>query len=328
MDRVRDTAARRHLARQTTDCYSRWIKQFLQFNRRNGAWRTPAELRGGDVSAFLTHLAVERRCARSTQTQAMNAILFLYRDVLAEELPPDHLGPIAGERAQRRARVPTVLSGDEVRRVIGAMRAGSMHRLMAELMYGTGLRVAECCMLRVRDLDFDRGQIVVRGGKGDRDRVVMLPKALIGRLAEQTRRVRARQQRDLARGGGSAPLPDVLSNKVPYAADDWRWQFVFQSSSARVDATGVQQRWHAHPGVVGRAVREAARLAGVSKRVSPHTFRQSFATHLLEAGYDVRQVQTLLGHERLETTMIYTHVMNKPAIAVSSPLDRLAVVAG
>jgi integron integrase len=326
MERLHDVAARRHLARHTIDCYSRWVVQFLQFSRVGERWRTPAELRGADVSAFLTHLAVDRRSARSTQTQALNAIVFLYRDVLADELGPDHLGPIDGLRSDRRARVPTVLSAAEVGRVLGAMAEGSMFRLMAETMYGTGLRVAECCQLRVRDVDFERDQILVRGGKGDRDRVVMLPRAVAGRLGEQVRRVRGRHARDVARGGGEAPLPDVLMNKVPYAERDWRWQFVFASNVARRDPGGVPgPRWHAHPGVVGRAVRAAAVAAGVAKRVSPHTFRHSFATHLLEAGYDVRQVQQLLGHAKLETTMIYTHVMNRPAVAVASPLDRLGV---
>jgi integron integrase len=326
MERFADTAARRHLARATIECYSRWVREFLTFSRQEGRWRPPAELRGEDVSAFLTYLAVERRCARSTQTQAMNAIVFLYRDVLGDELGPDHLGPIAGVRAGRRARVVTVLSPDEVRRVIGAMAEGSMFRLMAETMYGTGLRVAECCQLRVRDVDFDRDQIIVRGGKGDRDRVVMLPRTLAGRLGEQVRWVRARHARDVAKGGGEVPLPDVLMNKVPYAERDWRWQFVFPSRVARRDGDGVPgPRWHAHPGIVCRAVRGAAVKAGVAKRVSPHTFRHSFATHLLEAGYDVRQVQQLLGHAKLETTMLYTHVVNRPAVAVASPLDRLGV---
>ncbi len=323
MDRLADAAARRHLAATTTECYSRWVREFLTFSRQGGRWRTPAELRGEEVSAFLTHLATDRRCARSTQTQAMNAIVFLYRDVLAGELGEDHLGPIAGTRAGRRARVPTVLSVDEVRRVISAVAEGSMHRLMVEVLYGTGLRVAECCTLRVRDVDFDRGQILVRGGKGDRDRVVMLPGVLVGRLGEQVRRVRGRHARDAAKGGGAVPLPDVLLNKVPYAERDWRWQFVFASGVSRRQVDGVRVRWHAHPGVLARTVQAAAVRAGVGKRVTPHTFRHSFATHLLEAGYDVRQVQQLLGHAKLETTMVYTHVMNRPAVAVASPLDRL-----
>ncbi len=200
-----------------------------------------------------------------------------------------------------------------------------MHGLMIELLYGTGLRVMECCTLRVRDIDFDRGQVVVRGGKGDKDRVVMLPGSLRERLAEQVGRVRLRHGRDVGKGGGHVPLPASLANKCPYAERDWRWQFVFPSVVLRRDDGGLGTRYHADPGAVGRTVREAARAAGIAKRVSPHTFRHSFATHLLESGYDVRQVQQLLGHQSLETTMIYTHVMNKPAVAVTSPLDRLAV---
>ena len=238
LERMADVAARRHLAANTIECYSRWVREFLAFCRVDGRWREPCELRGAEVSAFLTHLATERRAARSTQTQAMNAVVFLYRDVLADELGADHLGIIDGLRSGRRARVPTVLSVDEVRRVIGAVRETSVHRLMVETLYGTGLRVMECCTLRVRDVDFDRDQIVVRGGKGDRDRVVMLPRTLAARLGEQVRRVRQRHARDVAKGGGRVPVPDVLANSVqghavPYAADDWRWQFVFSSGVAR-----------------------------------------------------------------------------------------------
>jgi site-specific recombinase XerD len=200
---------------------------------------------------------------------------------------------------------------------------------MMRLLYGTGMRVSECCTVRLRDVDFDRGQIIVRGGKGDQDRIVMLPATLRGDLAEQCRKVRSRHERDVKKGGGWVPLclseqgAAELEHKVPYAQRDWRWQFLFPSASLQRDEDGNGYRWHVHPGVLGRAVRNAAKHAGVSKRVSPHTFRHSFATHLLEAGYDIRQVQSLLGHARLETTMIYTHVVNRPAVAVTSPLDRL-----
>ena len=269
LERMGELAARRHLAANTVECFPHWVREFLAFCRVDGWWREPCESRGAEVAAFLTHLAVGRRAARSTQTQAMNAIVFLYRDVLAEELGADHLGPIEGLRTGRRARVPTVLSVDEVRRVIGAVRETSVHRLMVETLYGTGLRVMECCRLRVRDVDFDRDQIVVRAGKGDRDRVVMLPRTLAARLGEQVRRVRQRHARDAAQGGGRAPVPDVLANKVPYAADDWRWQFVFASGVARRDpADGARVRWHAHPGVLARTVAAAAVRAEVGKRVT------------------------------------------------------------
>ena len=218
-----------------------------------------------------------------------------------------------------------MLSRGEAARVIDAVAPSATHRLMIELLYGTGLRVAECCTLRLRDLDFDRWQVVVRGGKGDKDRMVMMPQALVGRLGDQCRRVRVLHGRDMARGGGYVPLPDAIAHKVRYAEHDWRWQYLFPSSTLRRGADGRGYRWHAHAGVLDRTIKLAARRAGLSKRVSAHTFRHSFATHLLEAGYDVRQVQDLLGHASLKTTMLYTHVMNKPAVVVQSPLDRLAV---
>jgi len=339
LDRVALVAKRLHYSANTITCYQRWIAEFLSFCRDNGRWRQPAELGASHVQAFLTHLAVHRKVAASTQNQATNAIVFLYRRVLVDELPADHLGKFVAERSKRPVRIPTVLSTDEVSRIIAAMEstgeAGRPRTLMVQLLYGTGMRLMEVHQLRLRDLDFDRGQILIRQGKGDKDRLVMMPQRLRAPLLEQARRVRALHQRDLARGRGFAPVPDVLLNKVPYAADDWRWQFLFPSQSAapitierqRADGTiAAEQRYvrhHAAVGVLDRFIRAAVRNAGVSKRVTAHTFRHSFATHLLEAGYDIRQVQTLLGHQRLETTMIYTHVMNKPAIAVSSPLDRL-----
>lgn len=325
LQRIRDVGMRRRLARSTISRYQDWIIQFLRFSRSGSNWRHPRELFAVDVEAYLTHLARHRRVSASTQNQAMCAIVFLYKQVLAEELGEDHLGRFEAERARRPIRVPTVLSIDEVQSVIQVIAPRSMHRLMVELLYGTGLRVSECCQLRLRDLDFERGQIIVRGGKGDKDRIVMLPQALRGRLGEQCRRVRAMHQRDLRHGGGNVQLPDPLANKVPYTECDWRWQFAFPSATVRRDQAGRGFRWFAHPGVLDRTICNAARRAGLSKRVTAHTFRHSFATHLLETGYDIRQVQTLLGHANVETTMVYTHVMNKPAIAVKSPLDAIAV---
>jgi integron integrase len=217
------------------------------------------------------------------------------------------------------------LSVDEVRRLIEAMTPGSAARTMAALMYGTGLRVMECCTLRVRDVDFDRRQIVVRGGKGDKDRVVMLPAALVGPLADQIRRVRHRHALDVERGGGVVPLPDSLLHKAAYAQQDWRWQFVFPSAALRRDEAGRGCRWWTDPSTLDRKIRQAARMANIAKRVTCHTLRHSFATHLLEQGWDIRQVQTLLGHTSVRTTMVYTHVMSQPSIAVRSPLDQLAV---
>ena len=286
-------------------------------------WRHPRDLGAAEVGAFLTYLAVERRLSASTQNQATNAIVFLYKHVLAE-LPENHLGRFVAERSKRPKRVPTVLSDSEVRRVIEEMPPRSVRKLMVRLLYKTGLRVTEACTLRLRDVDFDREQIVVRSGKGDKDRIVMLPVSLRGDLLEQMRQVRHRHPRDLAKGCGHVPLPPVLEIKVPYAQTDWRWQYLFPSVVMRRDEQGRGVRWHADTGVLDRFIRDAARKAGVAKRVSPHTFRHSFATHLLEAGYDIRQVQSLLGHANLQTTMIYTHVMNRPAVSVASPLDRLA----
>jgi integron integrase len=277
------------------------------------------------VEAFLNDLACRRRVAASTQNQALCAIVFLYRQVLADELGENHLGRFAAERARRPARVPTVLSANQVAQLLDAMTPGSMHRTMTQLLYGGGLRLMECCTLRLRDVDFDRRQIVVRGGKSDKDRVVMLPARCIGELAEQSRQVRRLHETDVRRGGGYVPLPTPLLHKAPYARQDWRWQFLFPSTVMRRDDQARGFRWHTDPSKLDAEIRRATRSANVAKRVTAHTLRHSFATHLLEQGYDVRQVQTLLGHQSLQTTMIYTHVTNRPAVAVTSPLDRLAI---
>ena len=233
LQRVCDVGLRRHLAKVTIECYQLWITQFLRFCRVEGKWRHPREIRAADVGAFLTHLARDRKLSASSQNQATCAIVFLFKQVLVDELGADHLGQFEFERSHRPARVPTVLSADETLRVIETMKPSSMHRLMTELLYGSGLRVSECCTLRLRDLDFDRGQIIVRGGKGDKDRVVMMPRVLRERLAAQYRTVRAQHARDVRRDGGYVPLPDSLRHKVPYARQDWRWQFVFPSVTLR-----------------------------------------------------------------------------------------------
>jgi integron integrase len=324
LDQMQAVGRRRHLSPRTITCYQAWVKDFLRFHREGDRWRHPRELAEREVEAYLTHLAVKRRLSASSQNQATNALVYLYKRVLGDELGKDHLGKFAAERSRRRARVPTVLSESEVQRVIRAIEHPTW-RLMAELLYGTGLRVSECCALRVRDVDFERGQIIVRGGKGDKDRIVMLPVSLRGNLEEQVARVRERHALDMAVGGGFTPVPDAVANKVKYAERDVRWQYLFPSAVMRRDGADRGFRWHADPGALSRVITVACKRSGVGKRVTPHTFRHSFATHLLEHGYDVRQVQTLLGHEKLETTMIYTHVMNKPAVAVQSPLDRLQI---
>jgi integron integrase len=270
-----------------------------------------------EVEAFLTRLAVNRRVAESTQNQALGAILFLYRHVVRKDL-----GSLDAVRASRPKRLPTVLSKDEARRLIAAMPEKGAHRLIVELLYGTGMRISECCQLRVCDLDFDRGQILIRGAKGNKDRATMLPRSLEERLEAQVEFVRLRHERDVEKGAGYAPVPTSLEHKRQGAAREFRWQFVFGSTVARPDReTGRVIRWYAHPGAVDRSVKQAADIARIGKRVTCHTLRHSFATHLLENGYDIRTVQELLGHKSVETTMIYTHVMSKPGLGVRSPLD-------
>lgn len=331
LQRLDATCWRDHLANATREQYKRWVEQFLRFHRRpDGTWRGPEDLRGPEVGAFLTYLAVERRLAESSQNQALCAIVYLYGQVLGDELGKDHLGDIRGLRSTRPKLLPTVLSVPEVQRLLSAME-GEMG-LMVRLLYGTGMRIGECCTLRVRDVDFDRSQIMVRQGKGKKDRMLMLPSSLHGPLTDHLRMRREMHERDLQAHGGYVPLPDSVSNRAPGNEREWAWQYVFASSMARYNPgpdgklRGV--RWHRSPAFLHRALGAAARAVGIAKRVSPHTLRHSFATHLLEQGWDIRQVQTLLGHVSVETTMIYTHVMNKPGVTVASPLDRMAVTPG
>lgn len=319
-------ARRRGLARATQDVYAYWVSDYLRFSaQKHGEWKRPEELRTDDVETYLNHLVGNRHLAGSTQNQALCAILFLYQHVLEDVLPQDHLGKFVLLRSKRSNRIPTVLSIDEVRRVIEAVPPDRISRLMIELMYGTGMRVSEVCTLRIRDVDLGRAQIIVRAAKGDKDRLVMLPKSLHQRLEAQVAHVEERWRRDVARGGGYAPVPEALAHKRPRAGKELPWQFVFPSVVMRRDESGQGTRWHADSSALDRAVYVAAKRTGIGKRVTCHTFRHSFATHVLEAGYDIRQLQTLLGHSNLKTTMIYTHVMNKPSIAVRSPLDGLSV---
>lgn len=325
LDRLVVVARHRRLADATVDAYSFWIRSYLSFvAAQRGEWVPPEQLNTPDAEAFLNHLVLEKRLSASSQNQALNALVFLYRHVLENTIPQDHLGKFALLRSRRKQRVPTVLSKTEVALLLQSMSVRK-YLLMAKLLYGTGLRIAECCTLRVRDIDLERGQIIVREGKGDKDRVVMLPEALRSELTEHLQRVESKWREDLRRGGGYAPVPDELEHKRPAAGTEWTFQFVFPSTVLRRDEQGRGRRWHADGSALDREVKRAAAIAGIRKRVSCHTFRHSFATHLLEAGYDIRQVQTLLGHANLKTTMIYTHVMNKPAIRVQSPLDQLAV---
>jgi integron integrase len=310
---VRDAIRRRHYSDRTEEAYVHWIKRFIYFSGR----RHPEELGAAEVTAFLNYLAREREVAAATQNQALSALLFLYKEVLAEPLP--WLAEL--ERARRPARMPTVLTSAEVRALLGRMQGTKW--LMASLLYGAGLRLRECLKLRVKDIDFEYRQILVRDGKGAKDRVTILPESVIGPLKRHLERGKVLHARDLASGYGDVELPAALARKYPRAQYEWGWKFVFPSAKRSVDPrTGVIRRHHVYENYVIRGVKEAARAARIVKHVSCHTLRHSFATHLLEAGYDIRTVQELLGHDSVETTMVYTHVMNKGGRGVRSPLDR------
>jgi integron integrase len=314
LDQVRDAVRRLHYSDRTEETYVHWIKRFIYFSGK----RHPAEMGAGEVTAFLNHLARERSVAAATQNQALSALLFLYREVIGAPLPwLDEL-----DRAKGPKRVPTVLTRAEVERLLSAMRGSKW--LMASLLYGAGLRLRECLKLRVKDVDFGYRQIVVRDGKGAKDRVTMLPASLVEPLKLHLARVRRLHERDLARGHGDVELPHALARKYPRAQGEWSWKFVFPSHKLSVDpATGALRRHHVYENFVIRGVKDAVRQAGIAKHVSCHTLRHSFATHLLEGGYDIRTVQELLGHSDVSTTLIYTHVLNTGGRGVGSPLDAL-----
>jgi integron integrase len=317
LEQVSDVMRVRRYSRRTEETYLYWIEQFVRFHARDGVWRHPQDLGGPDVARFLTDLAVVRKVAASTQNQALNAVVFLYRYVLKRDL-----GEFQAVRAKRPKRVPAVLSRAEVAHLLSQL-AGT-YRLMAQLLYGSGLRVTECCRLRVKDVDLQRKQLTVREPKGGRDRVVMLPAAVIPAMAEHLRRRRSTHERDVQGGFGWVELPGAFELKDPGAATSVAWQFVFASKRlSRHIETGNTTRNPIHETALQRAVKRAAVAAGISKRVTCHTLRHSFATHLLEAGQDIRTVQKLLGHRKLETTMIYTHVAELGPAGVRSPLDTL-----
>ena len=315
LDRVRSVLRARHYSRRTEDAYVAWIKRYIFFFH---AKRHPAEMGAPEVTRFLSSLAVDGHVAASTQNQALSALLFLYRDVLEVDLP--WLDGIV--RAKRPERLPVVLTRDEVRAVL--QRLEGVPRLMACLLYGAGLRVLECCRLRVQDVDFATNQIVVRGGKGDKDRVTMLPAVAKADLDRHLESVRTQHRDDLAVGAGWVELPTALLRKYPHAGREWVWQWVFPATRIYRDrVTSQRRRHHLHETVLQRAVKDAVRRVGLAKRASPHTLRHSFATHLLEDGHDIRTVQELLGHRDVSTTMIYTHVLNRGPAAVRSPADRM-----
>lgn len=313
LEQVRNKLRALHYSYRTEKQYLDWIRRFILHHGK----RHPGQMSAPEVEAFLTHLAVAGNVSASTQNQALSAILFLYRHVLEIELP--WLDNVV--RARIPVRVPVVLPPREVQALL-AQLDGEFH-LVAQLLYGSGLRLMEALRLRVKDLDFEYSQIVVRDGKGRKDRVTLLPAAARSPLQLHLAVVREKHMRALARGFGGVSLPDALTRKYPNAAKDWAWQYVFPASRpARDPRTGETRRHHIHETNVQRVIREAARRAGILKPVGPHTLRHCFATHLLENGYDIRTVQELMGHADVRTTQIYTHVMKKGAGAVKSPLDR------
>jgi len=312
LDVAREAIRRRHYSYRTEQSYLHWIKRFIVFSGR----RHPRELGAAEVTAFLNHLAIERHVAAATQNQALAALLFMYKEVVA--MPLLWLEGI--EHAKRPVRRPTVLTSSEAQQLLAQLRGTRW--LMASLLYGAGLRLRECLTLRVKDVDFGYRQILVRDGKGGKDRVTILPGPVIEPLQQHLVRVKALHERDLVDGCGDVELPDAIARKYPRAPYEWGWKFVFPSYKRSADPrTGVIRRHHLYENFLTRRVKQAARAAGITKHVSCHTLRHSFATHLLENGYDIRTVQELLGHSDVSTTMIYTHVLNKGGRGVKSPLD-------
>jgi integron integrase len=314
---VRQAIRLRHYSQRTEEAYVGWVRRFIRFC----GLRHPRELGPGDVTRFLSSLAVDGHVSASTQNQALSALVFVYGEVLGRSV--GWLNALI--RAKRPTRVPVVLTRDEVRAVLGRLRErGAASWLVAVLLYGTGVRLLEVLRLRVKDLDFATNEIAIRGGKGDRDRVTMLPEAIKGPLLRQLAAVRTQHERDIAEGVGWVDLPGALGVKYPAAGREWGWQWVFPASRWYVDpVTGQRRRHHLHETVVQRAFHEAVRAVGLAKRASCHTLRHSFATHLLETGYDIRTVQELLGHRDVRTTMIYTHVLRRGGFGVRSPADTL-----
>jgi len=314
LDRLREALRSRHYSRRTEQAYRHWVKRFIFFHKV----RHPSEMAEPEINAFLTHLAIKEKVSASTQNQALSALLFLYRHVLSRQI--GDLGDVI--RARRPKRLPVVLTRDEVKAVLGNLTGDKW--LMASLMYGAGLRLMECVNLRVHDIDCVANQITIRDGKGFKDRLTMLPEAVKAPLREHLARVRRIHQRDLADGYGRVGLPYALARKYPNAASDWGWQWVFPQESRWVNPqTADQGRHHVDESILQKAVKAAVRRAGIPKHATCHTFRHSFATHLLEAGYDIRTLQELLGHKDVQTTMIYTHVLNRGGKGVRSPVDTL-----
>jgi integron integrase len=314
LDQVRDRIRVKHYSIRTETQYLQWVKRFIVFHNK----RHPREMGAAEVEAFLTHLAVEGKVAAATQNQALSAILFLYREVLSINLP--WLDGVV--RAKTPQRLPVVLTRQEVMRLLGCM--SGVYALLAQLLYGTGMRLMECVRLRVKDVDFERAEIVVRDGKGAKDRITMLPQALIAPLQVHLRARRDLFDADRVKGKAAVFMPNALDRKYPNAGSDWAWQYIFTSGSYSIDPrSGEERRHHLDEKLLQRAVKKAVLASDLAKLATPHTLRHSFATHLLQSGYDIRTVQELLGHADVATTMIYTHVLNKGGRGVTSPLDAM-----
>jgi integron integrase len=313
LDQVRHIIRLKHYSMSTEEAYISWIRRFILFHDK----RHPKEMGVAEIEAFLTHLAVDQQVAASTQNQALHALLFLYQQVLHTTLD----GPISPMRAKRSKHLPTVLTREEALNVIAHL--SGTHQIIARILYGSGLRLMECLRLRVKDLDMSRCQIIVRDGKGMKDRITMLPEAVVPLLEEYLQRdPKHLYEEDIRNDVGFASLPFALDRKYPNAKREWLWQYIFPSSQLSVNPrTGEIRRHHLHQSGPQKAIKAAAASAGIRRRVTCHVFRHSFATHLLESGYDIRTVQELLGHKNLKTTMIYTHVLNRGGLSVRSPLD-------
>ena len=314
LDQVRDKIRLKHYSIRTEQAYTDWTKRFVLFHNK----RHPNAMGAGEVEQFLTHLAVEGKVAAATQNQAKSALLFLYREVLKLEWP--WLDEVVQAKAPQR--LPVVLTVAETSRLLEKLEGTT--GLIARLLYGSGMRVMEGVRLRVKDVDFERRELIVREGKGNKDRVTMLPQSLLEPLRQQLVRMKDLHKHDLAEGFGDVYLPFALARKYPAAGREWHWQYVFSAAKRAIDPRGgSERRHHVSEQAVQRAVRQAARTAGLNKPVTPHTLRHSFATHLLQSGYDIRTIQQLLGHKDVATTMIYTHVLNRGGRGVNSPLDSI-----
>lgn len=312
LDLVRQRIRLKGYSIRTEKTYIQWIRRFIIFHNK----RHPRLMGKIEIESFLSHLVINRNVSPSTQNQAFNALIFLYKQVLEQDLPDE----ISAIRSKRPVRIPTVMTRDETRMVISALRG--THKLMAEVMYGCGLRVIECVRLRVKDVDFGMNQIVVRDGKGKKDRITILPQKIKEAMQKHLIQVQRLHQKDLREGYGKVFLPYALAVKYPNAATSWGWQYVFPAKSFSTDPrSGAMRRHHAHQSSIRKAIKRAAEFSGIVKPVTCHTFRHSFATDLLTAGYDIRTVQDLLGHKDVSTTMVYTHVLNRGGRGVVSPLD-------